>query len=79
MDNGTNDMIYNYNATVRRPSTLVSIKGWGLFYSKLRGVKALPIAKVPGSTRLLSKLANEIKKDLTGMNSCGVLFLLAQN
>ena len=32
MDNGTNDMDHNYNMTIRRPSTLVSIKGWGLFY-----------------------------------------------
>ena len=47
--------------------------------SKLRGVKALPLAKVPVTTRLLSKLANEINKDFTGKNTCEVLFLLAQN
>ncbi len=42
---------------------------------KLRGAN-LPLAKVPGSTRLLSKLANEINKGLTGRNTCGVLFIL---
>ena len=35
------------------------------YRSKLRGV-TLPLAKVPGSARLLSKFANEIKKGLTG-------------
>jgi hypothetical protein len=33
--------------------------------SKLRGVKALPLAKVPGTTRLLSKLANELKTNIS--------------
>ncbi len=32
MDNGTNDMLYNYNVLLRRLSTLVNIKGWGLIF-----------------------------------------------
>ena len=42
---------------------------------KAQGDKPSPLARVPGTTRLLSKLANEIKKDPNGVKSKGFLFL----